>query len=97
MNPAFPPWHRKLLILFEDALSQVSGKDIALPYWDWTSQESTDATFSTMLMGGNGDPNDEYALNSGPFRKDNWQINVFTTSANYVTLNPHPWALGYTY
>jgi tyrosinase len=90
-NPAFPPWHRKMLILFEDALSEVSGKDISLPYWDWTDQASTDATFSSALLGGNGDPNDEYALNDGPFRKDNWQINLFTISPNYVGLNPHPW------
>lgn len=90
-NPAFPPWHRKMLVLYEDALSAVSGKQIALPYWDWTDQASTDATFSSNLMGGNGDPNDEYALNDGPFRKDNWQINVFTISANYIGLNPHPW------
>ncbi|MFT6338334.1 MAG: tyrosinase [Saprospiraceae bacterium] len=91
MNPAFPAWHRKMLILYEDALSDVSGKDIALPYWDWTDQASTDATFSTALMGGTGDPTDEYALNDGPFRKDNWQVNLFTISANYIGLNPHPW------
>ena len=58
-NPAFPAWHRKMLILYEDALSEVSGKDIALPYWDWTDQASQDATFSSSLMGGNGDPNDD--------------------------------------
>jgi len=91
MNPAFPAWHRKMLILYEEALSEVSGKDIALPYWDWTDQASTDATFASRLMGGNGDPNDEYALNDGPFRKDNWQVNLFTISANYIGLNPHPW------
>ena len=95
MNPAFPAWHRKMLLLYENALSEVSGKDIALPYWDWTDQASTDATFSPQLMGGDGDPNDEYALNDGPFRKDNWQVNLFTTSANYVTLNPHPWLVRY--
>jgi tyrosinase len=91
MNPAFPAWHRKMLILYEDALSEVSGKDIALPYWDWTDQDSYNATFSTSLMGGTGDPNDEFALNDGPFRKDNWQVNLFTISANYIGLNPHPW------
>ncbi len=90
-NPAFPAWHRKLLILYEDALSEVSGKNIALPYWDWTDQASTDATFSSQLMGGNGDPNDEYAVTSGPFRKGNWQLNLFTISPNYFGLNPHPW------
>lgn len=90
-NPAFPPWHRKILMLYEDALREVSEKNITLPYWDWTDQASTDATFASDLLGGNGDPNDEYALNDGPFRKDNWQLNLFTIKPNYVGLNPHPW------
>jgi tyrosinase len=90
-NPAFPAWHRKMLILYEEALSEVSGKNIALPYWDWTDQASTDATFSSQLMGGSGDPNEEYAVMDGPFRKDNWQVNLLTISPNYIGLNPHPW------
>jgi tyrosinase len=90
-NPAFPPWHRKLLMLYEDALSEVSGKEIALPYWDWTDPASTNAAFSPTLMGGTGDSTDAYALNEGPFRKDNWQINIFTTMPNYLGLNPDPW------
>lgn len=95
MNPAFPAWHRKMLILYEDALSEVSGKPIALPYWDWTDQESTDATFASDLMGGDGDPADEYALNDGPFRKDNWQVNIKTISANYIGLNDYSWIVRY--
>ncbi|PHN04679.1 tyrosinase family protein [Flavilitoribacter nigricans] len=90
-NPAFPAWHRKLLILYEDALREVSGLDVALPYWDWTDQASTDAVFSPQLMGGNGDPNEEYAVMDGPFRKDNWTVNLFTIRTNYIGLNPHPW------
>lgn len=90
-NPAFPAWHRKMLILYEDALSEVSGKNIALPYWDWTDPASTGATFSPGLMGSNGDPNDEYAVTDGPFRKNVWQVNIFTINPTYVKLNPHPW------
>jgi tyrosinase len=82
-------------MLYEDALREVSGKDITLPYWDWTDQASTDATFATDLLGGDGDPNDEYALNDGPFRKDNWQLNLLTVMPNYQGLNPHPWIVRY--
>ncbi|MBR9920709.1 MAG: tyrosinase family protein [Bacteroidetes bacterium] len=90
-NPAFPPWHRKLLILFEDALREVSGKDVRLPYWDWTNQASTDAVFSDDLLGGDGDPNEEFAVMSGPFRKGNFTVNLFTIRPDYIGLNPHPW------
>lgn len=40
MNPAFLPWHRSYLDLLERAMKEVSGKDIALPYWDWTCKSS---------------------------------------------------------
>ena len=50
MNPAFLSWHRKLLILYEDALSEVSGKDIALPYWDWTVTRLTLHSYMTFVV-----------------------------------------------
>lgn len=82
MGPAFLPWHREFLLLFEKALSDVSGKKISLPYWDWTDQASTDAVFANDLMGGNGDPTDNYALMTGPFRKGIWEIKVFDQRAS---------------
>lgn len=90
-NPAFPAWHRKLLMLYEDALREVSGKDISLPYWDWTDDASTDATFASDLMGGSGDPAEEYALLDGPFKKGAFEINLFTIRPDYKLANPHPW------
>ncbi len=77
MGPAFLPWHRAFLLEYEKALSQVSGKNIALPYWDWTDDASTAAVFSDDMMGGDGDANDNYALKTGPFRKGNWVLTIF--------------------
>jgi len=89
MGPAFLPWHRQLLLLFEDALREVSGKPITLPYWDWTNPNSTAAVFAPDLMGGNGDPANGYAVMTGPFRKGAWRLNVIDPKSN------DPWGLRY--
>jgi tyrosinase len=75
-GPMFGPWHRLYLLLFEDALRAVSGKAITVPYWDWTDPDSTRAVFSDGFMGGDGDPADDFAVNSGPFRKGQWKLEV---------------------
>ncbi len=76
-NPAFHPWHRHLLWLYESALCEVSGDtSIALPYWDWTDPRSTDAVFSDDLMGPGGVAEQAYAVVEGPFRRDVWQLNI---------------------
>jgi tyrosinase len=76
VGPMFLPWHREFVLLFERALRRVSGKNIAVPYWDWTDPKSTRAVFSDDFMGGDGDPEDGYAVKSGPFRKGKWELNV---------------------
>jgi tyrosinase len=75
-GPPFLPWHREFLLLFEDALRQVSGKKITVPYWDWTDPESTAAVFQDNFMGGDGDPAAGYAVTTGPFGGWMWPINV---------------------
>lgn len=75
-GPAFLPWHREFLLLFEDALRTVGGDDITVPYWDWTDPESVAVVFQDDFMGGDGDPSQDYAVTTGPFRKGNWEINV---------------------
>jgi tyrosinase len=82
MGPNFLPWHRHFLLLFEQALSEAAGKPIALPYWDWTDPDSTNAVFREDLMGGNGDPEQGFALTSGPFRRGEWRIEVVDPKAN---------------
>lgn len=77
--PALLPFHRKLVLLLEDGLRSVTGKDIAVPYWDWTDPTSVDTVFKDDFMGpAAGDPNDNYAVTSGPFKKGDYELNLIT-------------------
>jgi tyrosinase len=89
MQPSFLPWHRQFLLLFEDALREVSGKPISVPYWDWTNPNSTAAVFAPDMMGGNGNPAQGYAVTTGPFRKGAWKLNVRDPKSN------DPWRFRY--
>lgn len=86
-GPFFLPWHRAFVLLFERALADASGKPIAVPYWDWASDDSTRSVFRDDFMGGDGDPDQGYAVSTGPFRKGVWS----------VTFKPEhqPWAASY--
>lgn len=76
-SPLFLPWHREFLLRYETALQQVSGDPtIRLPYWDWTDEDSTAAVFSEELMGGDGDPDEGYAVTDGPFAKGTYEFSV---------------------
>jgi tyrosinase len=76
-HPAFLPWHRQFLIMFEDELRRVD-PDVTIPYWDWTVDRTPDSSpWQPDLMGGNGDPAQEYAVTTGPFRKGAWELVVF--------------------
>ncbi len=76
-GPLFLPWHRQYLLMFEDALRAVSGKqDLTVPYWDWTLPESTASVFQDDFMGGTGDPQQGHAVTTGPFRKGEWPITI---------------------
>ncbi|HYM20548.1 MAG TPA: tyrosinase family protein [Candidatus Kapabacteria bacterium] len=77
MGPAFLPWHRQFLLLFEKALNDVNpGKNITIPYWDWTDTTSTQAVFANDFMGGGGDSAHTYAVMTGPFQKGQWTLNI---------------------
>ena len=75
-GPEFLAWHREFLLLFERALDTVSHSRIALPYWDWTDHDSVAKVFTDDFMGGDGDPNDHYYVNRGPFTKASWPLTV---------------------
>ncbi|KAL3899720.1 MAG: hypothetical protein SGCHY_001839 [Lobulomycetales sp.] len=60
-SPAFLPWHRKILVDFEADLTRVAGKQIHLPYWDWTlnsqNPERSDLLRPDAFGGGGTGPN----------------------------------------
>ncbi len=77
MRPAFLPWHRQYLYMFENALREVSGDDtIAVPFWDWTDPAATRVIFSASFMGPDGDHAQNHAVLRGPFRKGKWVLKV---------------------
>ncbi len=70
-GPAFLPWHRQFILLFEQDL-QAQVPDVTLPYWDWASDAAlpdpaTASVWTSDLMGGNGDPNNDWLVTTGPF------------------------------
>jgi tyrosinase len=73
-GPAFGPWHRELLRRFElDLQAQVPG--VTLPYWDWAADSqladpTTAPIWGPDLMGGDGNPNNQGLVDTGPFRYD---------------------------
>ncbi|MCL4296359.1 MAG: tyrosinase family protein [Anaerolineae bacterium] len=79
-SPAFLPWHRQFILDFERELQQVSGNpNLALPYWNWTEDAGlpdprTAPIWADNFMGGNGDPGNNWAVRSGPFRPGEWTI-----------------------
>jgi tyrosinase len=80
MGPAFFPWHRQFVLLFEEQL-RVIEPTVTIPYWDWTVDNTRDAAvWGNDLMGGDGDPVADYAVTTGPFRKGKWTINIFDYS-----------------
>ena len=82
-GPAFFPWHRGLLLQFENDLQKVSNDpDIAIPYWDWTDKQPDASPFTEDFMGGDGVGMQNKVLD-GPFAFDgpnNWTVNVTPSS-----------------
>ena len=74
-GPAFLPWHREFLTLFErDMQNALKKSSYALPYWDWT--DTTHNLFTPALMGGAGSP-----LQTGPFVASQWPVTVVPSGA----------------
>lgn len=65
-GPAFLPWHRQLLLRFEDDLRSAE-PDVTLPYWDFCRDRSTQSSlWDEDFMGGDGRPHDGMVI-TGPF------------------------------
>lgn len=82
-GPMFLPWHRQFLLMFEDALRRVSGKNVTVPYWDWTDHSSVRRVFANNFMGGDGDPSADFTVTAGPFRAGKWRLNVHNSGLAY--------------
>ncbi|KAL3899721.1 MAG: hypothetical protein SGCHY_001840 [Lobulomycetales sp.] len=69
----FLPWHRKMLADFEADLTRVAGKQIHLPYWDWTvnsqNPEQSEVLHSNAFGTGGTGPN--LCITDGAFA--NWR------------------------
>jgi tyrosinase len=79
-GPMFLPWHRLLLVLFDEALDAVSEEPLSVPYWDWTDPD-TSAIFDDRFMGGDGDPALGGVLTRGPFRGDAFPVRIAAPEA----------------
>jgi tyrosinase len=78
-GPAFFPWHRELLLQFENELQAIDST-VTIPYWDWTDNSSW--PFTADFMGSDGDktdPQDPLKVKDGPFAIDgpnHWTLNM---------------------
>jgi tyrosinase len=78
-TPAFLPWHRVFLHLFEKDLQEVSGdSDLAIPYWDISACDAHSSIWTEDFLGGSGNPNNEYIVETGAFAYNtgNWPLRV---------------------
>jgi tyrosinase len=77
MGPAFLPWHRMYLHLFQQQVSEIDST-VTLPYWNWAIDNEVDSyLWQDDFMGGNGDKDEGEAVISGPFQKGAWEITIF--------------------
>jgi tyrosinase len=82
-GPAFAPWHRLMLLLFELQLQRVLGNDqVGLPYWDWAADGALPATRQPQAplwrptgIGGTGSP-----VSTGPFVPDRFRVRIASDS-----------------
>ncbi len=75
-RPAFFPWHRVMLLAFENDLV-AADPSVTIPYWDWPDSASNPLTPG--FLGGDGDPADSDKVKTGPFAHDGanaWTLKV---------------------
>ena len=78
----FLPWHRWYILALENLLRQIDCR-VTVPYWDWSLEPQTwqnSILWANQCgLGGNGNPNNNDHVQTGPFRQGVWQL---TPSAN---------------
>ena len=90
-GPAFFAWHREYLIKFEEALQSIKNdQSLALPYWDWSVNQSQASSwpFTADFLGGNGNKDFQWQVADGPFAYNTgqWPLNVRSGSEPYPYL-----------
>jgi hypothetical protein len=88
-GPAFGPWHRQLLKLFEEELRGAIGHpDLCLPYWDWTKDQSAadpGFPFTIEFLGGDGAGNPHDQVTTGAFSlAAGWKLNCDEEGFGYL-------------
>jgi tyrosinase len=79
-GPIFLPWHREFLRRFEaDIQKYGKNQSLTIPYWDWTEDAllpnpEQSPIWSEDFMGGNGDPQRGYNVQTGSFSANKWKI-----------------------
>jgi tyrosinase len=77
-GPAFFPWHREFLLRLEKAMQDITptGELLALPYWDWSVDNSPNSSIwaSSGWMGGDGQPGDHQVPKGGFAFKNGWTL-----------------------
>jgi tyrosinase len=74
-GPAFCPWHRVMLLQFENYLITID-PSVTIPYWDWTDPDSF--PFTADFLGTNGTGSTHIVVD-GPFASNapaHWTIKV---------------------
>ena len=94
-GPAFFPWHRILLLKFENDLQKISNNtDITIPYWDWTDNDPEASPFTKISWVPDGESTGTDKAGKvidGPFAfdgPDHWTINVTDPMEDHS--GPHP-------
>ncbi|MGE7186771.1 tyrosinase family protein [Peribacillus sp. NPDC006672] len=77
-GPAFLPWHRYFLWLFERDLQSID-PSVTIPYWDWAADSELEDPASSPIwdsdfMGGNGNKRKNNLVDSGPFAAGGWEV-----------------------
>ncbi len=88
-GPAFGPWHRELLKLYEQELQNAVGDpNLALPYWDWTQDQSVadpGFPFTADFLGGDGAGNPNDKVTTGDFSQAaGWTLNCDEEGFGYL-------------
>jgi len=67
--PVLAPWHRVYTSYVEDEIEEAlnDGQPFGFPYWPWGNRAAVDKIFSAEMIGGDGDPQNDYQVSGSAF------------------------------